>query len=75
MNFLVVWLMLFSASKETPFVKAASPKMQTTFSSVPLRSRADAMPNAADKAVPAWPAPKQSCSLSVRSAKPFKPFV
>jgi hypothetical protein len=31
------------------------------------------MPSAADSAVPAWPAPKLSCSLSVRSAKPFRP--
>ena len=30
---------------------------------------------AAESAVPAWPAPKQSCSLSVRSAKPFRPSV
>ena len=66
MNFLVVWEMLLSASKEMPLVSAASPKMQTTFSSVPRLSRAAAMPSAADSAVPAWPAPKQSCGLSVR---------
>ena len=36
MNFFVVCAMLFSASKEMPLVNAASPKMQTTFSSVPL---------------------------------------
>ena len=57
MNRFVVWPMLFSASKEIPLVSAASPKMQTTFSSVPLLSRAAAMPSAADSAVPAWPAP------------------
>jgi len=45
-----------------PLVSAASPKMQTTFSFVPRLSRAAAMPSAADSAVPAWPAPKQSCS-------------
>ncbi len=31
------------------------------------------MPSAALSAVPAWPAPKLSCSLSVRSMKPFRP--
>ena len=36
MNRFVVWPMLLSASNEMPFVSAASPKMQTTFSSVPL---------------------------------------
>ena len=57
MNRFVVWLMLLSASNEMPFVSAASPKMQTTFSSVPFLSRAAAMPSAAESAVPAWPAP------------------
>ena len=33
MNFFVVCAMLFSASNEMPLVNAASPKMQTTFSS------------------------------------------
>ena len=49
--------MLFSASNEMPLVSAASPKTQTTFSSLPRWSRAAAMPSAADNAVPAWPAP------------------
>ena len=40
MNRFVVWAMLLSASKEMPFVNAASPKMQTTFSSLPRWSRA-----------------------------------
>ncbi len=31
------------------------------------------MPNAADIAVPAWPAPNWSCSLSVRLRKPETP--
>ena len=53
MNFLVVHLMLLSASKLMPLVRAASPKMQTTFSSVFFWSRAAHMPKAADKAVPA----------------------
>ena len=53
MNFLVVCAMLFIASNEMPFVNAASPKMQTMFSSVPFLSRAAAMPSAAESAVPA----------------------
>jgi len=57
MKRLVVWAMLLSASKEMPLVSAASPKMQTTCSSLPRWSRAAHMPRAADKAVPAWPAP------------------
>ena len=40
-------------SNEMPFVSAASPKMQTTFSSEPRLSRAAAMPSAAESAVPA----------------------
>ena len=74
-NLFVVCAMLLSASNDMPLVSAASPKTQTTFSSLPSRSRAAAMPSAADMAVPACPAPKLSCSLSVRSAKPFSPSV
>ncbi len=32
------------------------------------------MPSAAESAVPAWPAPKLSCSLSLRSMNPFRPW-
>jgi hypothetical protein len=49
--------MLLSASKEMPFVSAASPKIATTCSSPPRLSRAAAMPSAAESAVPAWAAP------------------
>src|ERR1039458_2907938 len=51
MNRFVVWPMLLSASNEMPFVSAASPKMQTTFSSEPRLSSAGAMPSAAESAL------------------------
>ena len=52
-----VLAMLLSASKVGPQVKAASPARAITCSLEPRRSRAVAIPSAADKAVPAWPAP------------------
>ena len=56
-------------------MSAPSPTTATTLWSSPLRSRAVAMPSAADMAVPAWPAPNWSCSLSVRLRKPEMPSV
>ena len=44
---------LFSASIVMPQVNAASPQMATTCSCEPRRSRAVAIPRAADRAVPA----------------------
>ena len=73
--FLVVVAILLNASKVTPFVRAASPRTATIFSSVPFLSRAAAKPNAADAAVPAWPAPKASCSLSNLLQNPLMPSV
>ena len=71
----VVVAMLLNASKVTPLVRAASPRTAIMFSSVPLRSRAAANPNAAEAAVPACPAPKASCSLSNLLQKPLIPSV
>ena len=44
---------LFNASRVMPQVNAASPQIATTCSPLPRRSRAVAMPSAADNAVPA----------------------
>ena len=54
-------------------MRAPSPTIATTLWRSPLRSRAVAMPNAADTAVPACPAPNWSCSLSSRLRKPEMP--
>jgi hypothetical protein len=51
------WL---SPSKAIPAVRAASPRMATTFSSPPRSRIPSAAPRAAEIAVPAWPAPKTS---------------
>ena len=54
----LVWsAILFNASNEMPLVNAASPARAITFSLPPARSRATAIPKAAESAVPAWPAP------------------
>ena len=66
---------LFIPSYERPQVSAPSPTMATTLLSPPRRSRAMAMPSAADMAVPAWPAPNWSCALSERLRKPESPPV
>ena len=71
MNFLVVEAMLFRASKVTPQVKAASPAIATTWFDSPARSRAAHIPSAADRAVPACPAPNESCMLSSLVRKPL----
>ncbi len=65
--------MSFIASHAMPAVSAPSPMMATTCSSPPLRSRATAIPCAAEIEVPAWPAPNWSCSDSVRTRKPDMP--
>lgn len=57
---------LLRASRVMPQVKAASPQTATTCSCEPRRSRAVAMPSAAESAVPACPAPNESCGLSLR---------
>jgi hypothetical protein len=64
---------LFIPSYERPQVRAPSPTTATTLKCSPERSRAVAMPSAADMAVPAWPAPKWSCGLSSRRRKPEMP--
>ena len=69
-NFLAEVAILFRASKLMPFVKAASPSTAITFSSPPNISLAAAIPRAADRAVPACPAPKASCWLSRLLQKP-----
>ena len=56
-----------------PAVIAPSPMTAITWWSSPRRSRAAAMPVAAEMDVPAWPAPKRSCGLSLRSANPERP--
>ena len=67
------WPALFIASYGSPQVRAPSPTTATTLKSSPFRSRAVAIPRAADRPVPAWPAPKWSCGLSVRRRKPLRP--
>ena len=67
------WPALFIPSYERPQVSAPSPTTATTLCCSPFRSRAVAIPSAADIAVPAWPAPKWSCSLSLRLRKPEIP--
>ena len=56
-------------------MSAPSPTTATTLCCSPLRSRAVAMPSAADIAVPACPAPNWSCSLSSRLRNPEMPPV
>src|SRR5213078_1073101 len=51
---------VFIASKAMPAVSAPSPMMATTWLSSPLRSRATAIPCAAEMEVPACPAPNWS---------------
>ncbi len=67
------WPALFMASYGRPQVMAPSPTTATTLKSSPLRSRAVAMPKAAESAVPAWPAPNWSCGLSDLRRKPERP--
>jgi hypothetical protein len=67
------WPALFNPSYTRPQVSAPSPTTATTLFLSPLRSRAVAMPSAADIAVPACPAPKWSCGLSSRFRKPETP--
>ena len=50
-----------------------SPITATTGQRRPCSSFAAAMPSAAEIAVEAWPAPKASCSLSVRQRKGASP--
>jgi hypothetical protein len=64
---------LLMASYARPPVSAPSPMIATTVSSPPIRSRAWAMPSAAEIDVDAWPAPKTSYSDSLRIAKPLRP--
>ena len=64
---------LFSASYARPPVRAPSPMTATTVSSPPVRSRAWAIPSAAETAVLAWPAPNGSYSDSLRIANPEIP--
>ena len=52
-----MWPMLFIASKAMPAVSAPSPMIATTWLSSPFRSRATAIPCAAEIEVPACPAP------------------
>ena len=68
-----LWPALFIPSYDRPHVIAPSPTTATTLCASPRRSRAVAMPSAADIAVPAWPAPKWSCALSDRLRKPEIP--
>jgi hypothetical protein len=68
-----VWPALFSASYAMPLVSAPSPMTATTSKSSPFRSRAAAMPSAAEIEVAAWPAPKTSYSDSLRLRKPDGP--
>jgi len=55
------WPALFIASYGNPQVSAPSPNTATTSNDSCFRSRAVAIPNAADSAVPACPAPNWSC--------------
>ena len=64
---------LLIASYARPPVSAPSPITATTVSSLPARSRAVAMPSAAEMDVDAWPAPNASNSDSVRIANPLMP--
>ena len=68
-----LWPMLFIASKAMPAVSAPSPMIATTWWSSRLRSRATAMPCAAESDVPACPAPNGSCSDSLRARNPEMP--
>ncbi|MBE1442538.1 hypothetical protein GGC63_001962 [Paenibacillus sp. OAS669] len=62
-----------SASSAMPPVKAPSPITAKTLLVSSLRSRASAIPSAAESEVLLWPASQTSCSLSARLTKPDKP--
>src|ERR1041385_511291 len=64
---------LLIPSYERPQVKAPSPTTATTLLVWPRRSRAVAIPKAADIAVPACPAPNWSWGFSLRLRKPEIP--
>ena len=64
---------LLIASYARPPVSAPSPMTATTVSFPPRKSRAVAMPSAAEIDVEAWPAPNGSYSDSLRIAKPETP--
>ena len=64
---------LLIASYASPPVRAPSPMIPTIVSVRPARSRAVAIPSAAEIDVEAWPAPKASYSDSLRIAKPLTP--
>ena len=72
-RFVPRWPAWFRPSKAMPAVMAPSPITAITWWSSPRRSRAAAMPVAAEIDVPAWPAPKRSWGLSLRSANPERP--
>ena len=56
-----------------PALIAPSPITAITLKSSPARSRAVAMPSAAEIEVELWAAPKASYSLSARLVKPDRP--
>lgn len=56
-NFFVVVATLLRASMVIPQVRAASPRRAITWLFSFFKSRALAIPRAAERAVPAWPAP------------------
>ncbi len=64
---------LFIASKAMPADIAPSPITATTLFVPPLRSRAVAMPSAAEIEVDEWAAPNGSYGLSSRRVKPERP--
>jgi hypothetical protein len=64
---------LLIASYASPPVSAPSPMIETTVSSPPARSRAVTMPNPAEIAVDACPAPNASYGDSERIEKPEIP--
>ena len=64
MTLVLRWLAWFRASSAMPPVSAPSPMTATTWCFSPARSRASAMPRAADIDVLAWPVPNGSCGLS-----------
>ena len=73
MKFESSWPALLSASYARPPVSAPSPSTATIASLRPARSRAIAIPYAAETLVLAWPAPNASYSDSLRIAKPEIP--
>ena len=54
------WPAWFNPSKARPAVREPSPMTENTLKSSPCRSRAAAMPRAADMEVDEWPTPKAS---------------